>query len=262
MTSRSVFLGVDVGGSSIKAGLVEVGSGHLLQDTISLPTPQPATPQAVMETIAELSRLLPTPPQTPSQESGGARTPIGLALPSVIKNGVVKTAAHIDPAWLGANGEEMIEKTLRRPGVLLNDADAAGLAEMRWGAGSDTSGTVIMLTFGTGIGTAVFLDGRLLPNTELGHLELHGGDAEEWASARVRTVQNLDWPAWIARVNEYLAKMHALFWPDVFILGGAVSERYEEFAPLLRSQADIRPAHFGGQAGVMGAALAASLRHL
>jgi polyphosphate glucokinase len=129
---------------------------------------------------------------------------------------------------------------------------------MRWGAGRNTRGTVIMLTFGTGIGTAIFTDGKLLPNTELGHIQLRGDDAEAWASARVRTEQNLDFPEWIARVNEYLALIHALFWPDVFILGGAVSERYDQFAPLLKSQAEIRPAHFAGQAGIMGAALAAA----
>jgi len=129
---------------------------------------------------------------------------------------------------------------------------------MRWGAGHGLTGVVIMLTFGTGIGTALFTDGKLLPNTELGHLELNGIDAEEWASARIRTELALDWPVWIERVNEYLKRMHALFWPDAFILGGAVSERFAEFAPHLRSRAEIRPARFAGQAGVIGAALAAA----
>jgi polyphosphate glucokinase len=128
---------------------------------------------------------------------------------------------------------------------------------MRFGSGRGCEGTVIMLTFGTGIGSALFTGGRLFPNTELGHLEMMGRDAEKWASAHVRTAERLDFPAWVARVNQYLAAMHRLFWPDVFILGGAVSERFTEFAPLLKSPAQLRPAHFGGYAGVIGAALAA-----
>ena len=158
---------------------------------------------------------------------------------------------------MGVDGAALAERALGRRAVFLNDADAAGIAEMRWGAGRGLKGVVIMLTFGTGIGTALFADGKLFPNTELGHLELNGLDAEEWASARIRTKLGLDWPAWIARVNEYLARMHALFWPDTFILGGAVSERFDEFAPHLHSLAQIRPAQFAGQAGVIGAALAA-----
>ena len=152
----------------------------------------------------------------------------------------------------------LIEQTLGRPGIFLNDADAAGIAEIGFGAGRNTQGTVVMLTFGTGIGTALFVDGKLFPDTELGHLQMHGKDAEEWASARMRTQLHLDWPEWIERVNDYLAALHSLLWPDVFILGGAVSERFGEFAPLLRSPAEIRPAQFAGQAGVMGAALAAA----
>jgi polyphosphate glucokinase len=129
---------------------------------------------------------------------------------------------------------------------------------MRWGAGKGENGVVFMLTFGTGIGSALFYGGQLVPNTELGHIEMRGMDAEKWASAHVKTVENLDWAAWIERVNEYLARMHALFWPDLFLLGGAVSERFADFAPLLRSKARILPARFAGQAGVIGAALAAA----
>lgn len=239
-------LGIDVGGSSIKGGLVDLDAGRLQGELTSLPTPQPASPEAVMRTVGQLAVQLPS--------SG----PIGLAFPAVVKQGKACTAAHVDPQWIGTDGVQMVRQTLGRPAVFLNDADAAGIAEIAWGAGRGTAGTVIMLTFGTGIGTALFIDGKLLPNTELGHLELHGMDAEEWASARIRTQLNLDWPEWIARVNQYLERMHALLWPDVFILGGAVSERYGEFAPLLRSRAEIRPAHFTGQAGVIGAALAAA----
>jgi polyphosphate glucokinase len=176
----------------------------------------------------------------------------------VVQGHKARTAAHIDPAWIDVDGAALAERVLRRRAVFLNDGDAAGIAEMQFGAGRGLKGVVIMLTFGTGIGTALFADGKLFPNTELGHLELHGMDAEEWASARIRTALGLDWPAWIARVNDYLKKMHALFWPDAFILGGAVSERFDEFAPHLHSPAEIRPAQFAGQAGVIGAALAAA----
>ena len=184
--------------------------------------------------------------------------PVGIAFPSVVKQGRVRTAANIDQNWIGVDGSALAEEALGRPALFLNDADAAGVAEVKWGAGRGTQGTIIMLTFGTGIGTALFAGGKLLPNSELGHMEVRGIEAEKWTSAQVRTAQKLDWPAWIQRVNVYLEQMYALFWPDLFILGGAVSERFAEFAPLLHSEAQIRPAHFAGQAGVIGAALAAA----
>ena len=238
-------LGIDVGGSSIKGGFVDVSTGKLLGEG-HVPTPKPSAPEAVMKQVAVLGQQLP-----------GAQA-VGFAFPSVVKNNIARTAANVDQGWIGADGVKLARATLGLPAVFLNDADAAGLAEMRWGAGRDTPGTVIMLTFGTGIGTALFADGKLMPNTEFGHIQMRGADAEAWASARVRTEQNLGFPEWIGRVNEYLALIHSLFWPDVFILGGAVSERYDQFAPLLKSQAQIRPAQFAGQAGVMGAALAAA----
>jgi polyphosphate glucokinase len=239
-------LGIDVGGSSIKGGLVDVTAGRLLSDIMSVSTPKPSTPIEVMKQVAVLGQQLP-----------GA-TAAGFAFPSVVKHNIARTAANVDSSWIGTDGAALASGTLGIPAVFLNDADAAGMAEMKWGAGRETPGTVIMITFGTGIGTALFTEGRLMPNTEFGHIEINGGDAETWASARVRTAENLDWPAWIARVNEYLRVVYALFWPDVFILGGAVSERYDQFAPLLRSNAEIRPAQFAGQAGVIGAALAAA----
>jgi polyphosphate glucokinase len=236
-----------VGGSSIKAGVVDVDAGCLVGDLISAPTPQPSTPSAMIPVFAGLAARLP-----------GAEGPVGLAFPSVITHGVVRTAANIDKSWIGTDGTKLLGQALRRPVEFLNDADAAGVAEVSWGAGRGATGTVIMLTFGTGIGTALFTDGKLLPNSELGHMEVRGREAEKWTSAHVRTAEKLDWAAWIERVNVYLEQMHALLWPDLFILGGAVSERYNEFAPLLRSEAQIRPAHFAGQAGVIGAALAAA----
>jgi polyphosphate glucokinase len=240
-------LGIDVGGSSVKAGLVDVDSGRLAGELLSAPTPQPAAPDGVMTVIQDLAKRLP-----------GADGPVGLAFPSVVQHGRVRTAANIDQSWLGADGAALAERALGRPAVFLNDADAAGFAEMRWGAGRGANGTVIMLTFGTGIGTALFTQGRLFPNSELGHLELRGIDAEKWASAHVKTALNLDWAAWAERVNDYLERMHALLWPDVFILGGAVSRDFAQFSSLLRSPAEIRVAQFAGQAGVIGAALAAA----
>jgi polyphosphate glucokinase len=240
-------LGLDVGGSSIKAGLVDVRSGRVSGSIIAAPTPQPSTPAALTAVLAELARRLP----------GGSGT-VGVAFPAVIKAGSACTAANIDRGWLGTNGASLAAQALGRPVRFLNDADAAGIAEMRFGSGRGCNGTVIMLTFGTGIGTALFTNGRRFPNTELGHMELRGMDAEKWASAHVRTAEGLDFPAWIERVNAYLLALHQLLWPDVFILGGAVSERFSEFAPLLHSQAELRPAQFANQAGVIGAALAAA----
>jgi polyphosphate glucokinase len=240
-------LGIDVGGSSVKAALVDVETGQVSGAPLSAPTPRPSTPAAITTVIAGLAGRLP-----------GAGGRVGVAFPSVIKGGIAHTAANIDASWIGANGETLAASALGRPVQFLNDADAAGIAEMRFGSGRGCSGTVVMLTFGTGIGTALFTAGRLFPNTELGHMELRGMDAEKWASAHARTAQRLDFPGWVARVNEYLLALHKLLWPDVFILGGAVSARYAEFAPLLRSPAELRPAHFAGQAGVIGAALAAA----
>lgn len=242
-------LGIDVGGSSVKAGAVDVTTGKLLGEMISAPTPKPSTPDRVAGVIAGLAARLP-------QATGG----VGVAFPSVVRNGVVRTAANVDHAWIGANGAAVVGQALNRPVVFLNDADAAGVAEMRWGAGMGVKGTAMMLTFGTGIGSALFVEGRLFPNTELGHMELRGMDAEKFASAHVRTAEGLDFPAWIERVNIYLARMHALFWPDVIILGGAVSERYAEFSSLLKCDSELRPAHFAGQAGVIGAAMASAER--
>jgi len=240
-------LGIDVGGSSVKAGLVDVERGSVHGTLISAPTPRPCTPDSLTAVLVALAGRL-----------DGAPGRVGIAFPSVIKAGTAYTAAKIDAGWIGTNGAALAAEALGRPVLMLNDADAAGIAEMHFGSGRGCTGTVVMLTFGTGIGTALFTGGKLFANTELGHLVLRGMDAEKWTSAHVRTAEGLDFPGWIARVNEYLAELHRLLWPDVFILGGAVSERFEEFAPLLRSPAEIRPALFANQAGVVGAAMAAA----
>ena len=242
-----VHLGLDVGGSSIKGAPVDVASGELVEPSAARVTPQPSTPAAVAEAIRELASRFPV------------QGNVGIAFPSVIQNGMTRTAANIDPSWIDADGERIISAALGRPVVLLNDADAAGLAEMQLGAGRGRTGTVIMLTFGTGIGSALFVDGRLLPNTELGHLELGGREVEHFASGRVRTDDNLDWGQWAERVNAVFAKFHSLFWPDLFIIGGGVTGSYEQFGHLLRSRAEIVPAHFLAHAGIVGAALTAAI---
>ena len=242
-----LLLGVDVGGSSVKAGAVDVSTGQQVGGTVSAPTPADSTPQNVAAVIAALAARLPE-----------ATGPVGVTYPGVVQQGIVRSAANINHAWLGVNGAAVTCEVLGRPVVFLNDADAAGVAEMRWGAGRGHSGTAIMLTFGTGIGSAIFVGGKLFPNTEFGHMELDGMEAEAFCSARVRTVEELDFPQWTARVNHFLARMQALFWPDLFILGGAVSERFAEFAPLLKVEAEVRAAQFGNHAGIIGAALAAA----
>lgn len=184
--------------------------------------------------------------------------PVGLAFPAVAKSGVAWTAANIDKRWIGTNARAQLQARIQRPVAFLNDADAAGVAEMTLGAGKDRRGTVMVLTLGTGIGTAVFVDGRLLPNTELGHLEVRGQEAERRASAKARVDRDLDWHDWAGAVNMVIEAYHTLLWPDLFIIGGGVTENWDEFGDLLQSRAEILPAHFGNDAGIVGAALAAS----
>jgi polyphosphate glucokinase len=243
----TILLGLDVGGSSIKAGLVDTGRGSLTTPLLSVPTPVPSTPEAVLQACAQIDA-----------ELGGAG-PVGLAFPSVVQAGIARTAANVDKSWMGFAGGKRLSQLIGRPVIFLNDADAAGVAEMSaGGAGKDAQGVVMLLTFGTGIGSALFVDGELVPNTEFGHLEFHGRDAELSASARVRTEEKLDWASWCARVNDYLARLHALFWPDLFIVGGSISEDFDQFGELLKSPAPIRRAAHGAQAGVVGAAFAAA----
>lgn len=239
-------LGLDLGGSAIKAGLVDVEEGRVVGEPRSAPTPQPSRPGLIAEVLASLDREL------------DARGPVGFAAPVVVKQGRARTAANIDASWIGCDGAALVAECIGRPAAFLNDADAAGLAEVRFGAGRGERGVIMVLTFGTGIGSAPFVDGRLVPNTELGHMEMHGGEAEHWASARIKREQNLDWDTWAGRVDEFLGRMQALFWPDLFILGGAISERFDYFAAHLADRVPVRPAMLGASAGVIGAALAAA----
>lgn len=239
-------LGIDVGGSGIKAAPVDVTNGELLAERFRLVTPDPSTPAAVMDVCAELVRHF------------GWEGPVGCTFPAVIKGGVAHTAANVDKSWIGANGQQLLQERTGCPVTILNDADAAGIAEMKFGAGKGERGVVFMLTLGTGIGTAIFLDGKLMPNTELGHLEYRGKEAEARASDRVRSEKSLSWEEWARRVNEYLNVLEALFWPDLFIIGGGVSKKHEKFLPLMQTRTRVVTARFFNEAGIVGAALAAT----
>jgi polyphosphate glucokinase len=244
--ASQIILAFDVGGSFVKAGLVDVDRGEVVGFVDHRPTPHGAMPEAVLDLLTDMAAEFPS------------TGPVGLAFPAVTKNGVAWTAANIDKRWIGMNAQGHLQARLQRPVSFINDADAAGIAEMTLGAGVKCKGTVMMLTLGTGIGTALFVDGKLLPNTELGHLEIKGKEAEHRASARMRTERNLDWVEWSAEVNLVLASYHALLWPDHFIIGGGVTENWHQFGSLLRSRAEIVPAQFGNDAGIIGAAIAAA----
>lgn len=241
-------LGVDIGGSGIKGAVVDVKRGELLTERYRVATPDGAPPDKVAEAVADLVAHF---------EWTG---PMGCTFPAPIKGGVAYTAANVDDAWIGTNVEALLGEKTGAPVVALNDADAAGVAEMRFGAGKGEKGVVMMLTLGTGIGTAIFTEGRLLPNTELGHLKVRGKDAEHRAAARIRKEESLSWEQWAKRLNEYVAYLEALFWPDLFIVGGGVSRKHEKFLPLLKAQARIVPAAMLNNAGIVGAAVMAGER--
>lgn len=240
-----IVLGIDIGGSGIKGAPVDVEKGVLTAERYRIPTPKPSKPKAVARVVAKIARHF---------EWDG---PIGCTFPAIIKNGVAYSAANVHKSWIGTNGEALIAEMTGCPVLLLNDADAAGIAEMTLGAGKDERGVVIVLTFGTGIGSAIFVNGQLIPNTEFGHMEIRGKDAEDRASDRIRKEKNLSWEKWAKRVNEFLGRMEALFSPDLFIIGGGVSKKHELFFPYLKTQARIVPAKMLNEAGIIGAAMAA-----
>ena len=239
------FLGIDIGGTGIKGAPVCLETGKLETERFRIATPQPATPRKVIETAAEIVRHF---------DLGG---PVGFGFPAVIKNGMVRTAANIDPSWIGVNAVERMTKATDRPVVFVNDADAAGIAEMRYGAGRGRGGVVVIATLGTGIGTSLFVDGALVPSTEFGHLEMHGRVAEKYAAESVRKAKGLSWTEWGGRVNEYLCKLDELIRPDVIIVGGGASNKYEKFSPCFNVETEVVPAQLRNQAGIIGAALAA-----
>jgi polyphosphate glucokinase len=244
-------LGIDIGGSGIKAAPVDVTTGTLTAERVKVPTPRPARPDAVAEAVKELVADF--------SWSG----PIGTTFPGVVIGGVTQTAANLDPAWVGLDARALLSKAAGKEAgkevSLLNDADAAGVAEMTFGAGAGVPGTVLLLTFGTGIGSALFTDGQLVPNTEFGHIQIHGRDAEERASERARELHGLSWDKWAGRVDEYLGHVEALVWPSLFIIGGGISRKADKFIPLLTSvRTRIVPAALHNDAGIVGAAMAAA----
>lgn len=239
-------LGVDIGGSGIKGAPVDTLTGNLLSERFRIPTPQPSMPQPVVDAVRDLV------------EHFRWKGPIGCTFPAIMKDGVAYTAANVDQSWIGTNAADLISLATGDPVYVLNDADAAGIAEMQIGAGKDHRGVVILITLGTGIGSAIFVDGKLLPNTELGHLELRGKDAEQRASDRVREEGQLSWKKWGKRVSEYLQYLEFLFSPDLFIIGGGVSKKPEKFFQYLDLRTEIVPAHLRNDAGIIGAAMAAA----
>jgi polyphosphate glucokinase len=241
-----VRFGIDIGGTGVKGAAVDLSTGELTTERVRVLTPQPATPESVVPIVVQLVRQ--------ASYSG----PVGCAFPAVIKSGVACTAANVDPSWIGTSVVSAVSSQLDGAAVtVLNDADAAGVAELRFGAGRDVGGVVVMLTVGTGIGSALFLDGQLVPNTELGHLEVDGHDAEHRASETAREKHNLSREEWAKRFNRYLEVLEALLWPDLVIIGGGVSKAPEKFMPLLESKAKIVPATLANLAGIIGAALSA-----
>ncbi len=237
------YLGIDIGGTGIKGAPVDIAHGRLLADRVHIPTPVPSRPEAVAEVVATISHHF-----------GGGHH-IGCTFPGVVMRGVVRTAANLDHGWIGVDAHALLGRATHRAVTVLNDADAAGLAEMAFGAGRQRAGVVLMVTLGTGIGSALFVDGVLVPNTEFGHLEIRGKDAERRASARAREVRRLSWRRWATYLDEYLGRVEALVNPDLVIVGGGISARADRFLPRLRTQGAVMPAQLQNEAGIVGAAL-------
>ena len=244
-------LGIDIGGSGIKGAPVDTTTGQLVAERQKLLTPQPATPEAIAKVVAQLVSAF--------DWSG----PIGITFPGVVVDGVVRTAANVDPSWIGVDAVELFGGKTKLAATVLNDADAAGLAEMRFGAGHGVTGTVLLLTLGTGIGSALFIDGTLVPNTEFGHIQIRGKDAEKRASDHAREERDLSWGDWAGRVDEFLEQMEGLLWPGLIVIGGGVSRKSDKFLPLLtiRLRAKVVPAALLNDAGIVGAAMAVDAAH-
>jgi polyphosphate glucokinase len=236
--------GIDVGGSGIKGAPVDTETGELLAERVRVKTPKPATPEAIVQTAVEVVKR------------SGLDGPVGCGFPAVVKGGVVRTAANIDKAVIGFDMQGRLEQELGSPVRVVNDADAAGLAEMRWGAGREEAGVVLMLTLGTGIGTSLFIGGRLLPNTELGHIEVRGEEAEHRASDGARKREDLSWKEYAGRLDEFLHRIEDLLWPDVIVVGGGISKKSEKFFPHLTARTRVVRAEMLNEAGIAGAALA------
>jgi polyphosphate glucokinase len=238
-------LGIDIGGSGIKGAPVDLKTGRLLAERLRIKTPKKGEPEPIAEVVNQIAQ---------SFEWKGR---IGIGFPAPVKSGITLMAANISEKWVGANADALFSKFTGCECTTINDADAAGLAEMTFGAGRGQPGTVIMLTLGTGIGSAVFHRGQLLPNTEFGHMEMDGEDAEHRASDAARQRDDLSWKKYAKRLDKYLKTMENLFWPDLFIIGGGISKESDKFLPLLTIETHVVPAQLLNEAGIVGAALGA-----
>jgi polyphosphate glucokinase len=242
-------LGIDIGGSGIKGAPVDIEAGAMTDERFRLETPRPATPEAVAKVLAEVA----------GHWKGS--DPVGVTFPGVVRHGVIGTAANLHPDWVGLDAEALFTEHTGRRATVLNDADAAGVAEVAFGAGRNVHGVVLLLTFGTGIGSALFLDGRLVPNTELGHLELNGADAELHASDRIREEQDLSWEDWALRLQDYVQLVERLLSPDLIVLGGGVSKKADRYLPYVKVNTPVVPAVLQNNAGIVGAAMATTGQH-
>jgi polyphosphate glucokinase len=240
---------VDIGGSGIKGAPVDLAGGVLSEARLKLPTPQPSTPEAVARAVAEVVAHF------------GWTGPIGCTFPAVVTSGVARTAANVDKSWIGTDISEVVGRAVGQPVVAVNDADAAGVAEAAFGAARDRRGLVVLTTLGTGIGTALLFRGELIPNSELGHLEVKGHDAETRASAAAREDGDLSWDKWAGRLQDYYDRLEAYLWPELFVVGGGVSRRADKFLPLLQLRTPIVPAQLRNDAGIIGAAILAARAH-
>jgi polyphosphate glucokinase len=240
-------IGVDVGGSSIKCALIDLNTGSFAGERFSTPTPAQGSTDSLLNALQTVVSNIP------------GDHAVGLAFPSVIRKGTVRTAANLNKAWIGKPLDVLAREHLRRPVVAINDADAAGLAELRYGAARDVPGTVLLLTLGTGIGSALFVDGKLVPNTEFGHLQVAGREAEHRAAGRVKVEENLSWDAWAEQLNLVLKEMHALLWPDLIVLCGGITVEPEKFMDKLRCEARLCIGTLSSEAGIVGAALATTV---
>lgn len=246
-----IAIGVDVGGSGIKVAAVNISTGELLSERLRVATPNPSTPDAVCASITRLVKRVSTAVKNTT-------APVGVGIPSVVIGGVSLTAANIDAGWEGFDADKRLTSLLKRDVIVLNDADAAGLAEMRFGAGKGKEGVVLLLTLGTGVGSGLFVDGKLVPNTELGHMEIRGRDAERRSAAAARVRRGLSWKAWANDLDEHLHAIDRILWPNFIILGGGVSKRADRFLPRLTARPPVVPAELLNDAGIVGAALAAA----
>ncbi len=242
----TAILGIDIGGTGIKGAPVDLDTGALAAERFRIPTPEGGSPVDVARVVGEITDRFDT------------TGPVGCTFPAVMRHGVALTAANVDKSWIGTDAQALFESAVKRPFVVVNDADAAGIAEIEHGAGREQRGTVVVITLGTGIGSALFTEGVLVPNTEFGHLEIRGKAAEQRASEKVREDHDLSWEKWAKRVNEVLSHIEALVCPDLFIIGGGVSKKSEKFLPMLDTRAGIVPAQLLNEAGIVGAAIAAS----